>query len=248
MPSLRLPFSCMALSLLDGHTDTSSPAALAAHTRRRPSPASSTLPESLAPYSTPLDDPTTPRTSLRLWDLHSALSFALLDVLDVPAAPSLGQQAGLASRKTTPFGAANLARIMHRSTPRPQRAASGKNWQVLASYSTSWDRLRALTSTGSRKNASDPRSCSQTRIWAHHGPNRRRAICAANTDSCDARQHSQHTSSGIQPAYRPGSPPAPKTANTHHTYTHTCQTILHALQDVALAPKAVADRCFTILI
>ncbi|EIW51471.1 uncharacterized protein TRAVEDRAFT_54510 [Trametes versicolor FP-101664 SS1] len=154
------------MSVLDGHTDASSPAALAAHTRQRPSLAPSTLPEHLATNNAPLDDTITPRTSLLalcrlrwLWDQHRALSFALLDVLDI----------------CSPLGHPSM---QVRRLPRPDRRPT----------------LPVL---------------------------------------------------GSLPA---GSPPAPSTTNTHHTYTHACQAILHALQDVALAPKAVAGRCFTILI
>lgn len=84
--------------------------------------------------------------------------------------------------------ASRSTRLRARDAPQ-----AGRTRPVPASYATSWDRLRALTSTGSRKNEGDLRSGSQTRIRAHHGPHRQRAICTADTDGCDARQHSQHT-------------------------------------------------------
>ncbi|KAL1937156.1 hypothetical protein VTO73DRAFT_14518 [Trametes versicolor] len=224
MASFRLPLSCAALSVLDGHTDVSSPAVLAAHTRQRPSLASSSLPERLAPYSAPLDDTTAPRTSLlalcqlrRLWDQHRALSPALLDVQDVPAAPSLGQ---LACRTTTPFGAANLVHITQDSTPRPQRATSGKNPTRFRKNEID---LRSRSKTHIRGSVWCPPPTRDLRCW--HGLLRR------------STTQSAHTSSGMQPAYRPGSPPTPTTANTPHTHIHACKTVLHVPPNVALAPR-----------
>ncbi|KAL1937037.1 hypothetical protein VTO73DRAFT_15587 [Trametes versicolor] len=89
----------------------------------------------------------------------------------------------------------------------------------------------------SRKNDSDPRSGSQTRIRAHHGPHHRCAICAADTDGCDARQHSQHNARRAYSLHTDSALLlAPTTANDYHTHIHPCKTVLQAPHDVALTP------------
>lgn len=131
-----------------------------------------------------------------------------------PEAPSLGQLASryvqalavnrpfhpdLYPSATAVFGAATLMRITQDSTPR------GKNTQVLASRATPRDRLRSLTSAGSRKNEVDTRSRSQTRIrGSARSPPPTRDLRSWRGRLRRSTTQSAHTSSGMQHAYRPG--------------------------------------------